>query len=83
MGKIYTSADQAIVYVGESWPDKSERNSDRAMQIIADPEAEAEFFNDPCLSFFFNRPWFCRTWVVQEVARSKYAAIICGRETVP
>ncbi|KAL5314438.1 hypothetical protein ACEPPN_017078 [Leptodophora sp. 'Broadleaf-Isolate-01'] len=30
------------------------------------------------LNTFFKRPWFCRVWVIQEVAVSKEVDIICG-----
>ncbi|KAH7138761.1 heterokaryon incompatibility protein-domain-containing protein [Dendryphion nanum] len=29
-----------------------------------------------------ERPWFQRTWIVQEVILSKYAVVVCGGETI-
>jgi hypothetical protein len=85
MSNIYASANQVLMYVGEPDDDFNgmSKDSGRAMQIIKDPEAKTDDFKDPCVSSFFDRPWFHRIWVVQEVSRSKFATVICGHGTVP
>lgn len=35
------------------------------------------------LSALVNRPWFDRTWIIQEVAKSSVAVVYCGDWTVP
>jgi hypothetical protein len=35
------------------------------------------------LSALVNRPWFDRTWIIQEVAKSSIAVVYCGDWTVP
>jgi hypothetical protein len=35
------------------------------------------------LSAFFLRPWFTRVWVLQEVAVSTKASILCGKRALP
>jgi hypothetical protein len=32
---------------------------------------------------FFNREWFYRVWIIQELALSKKATILCGKKSLP
>lgn len=32
---------------------------------------------------FITRPWFRRAWIIQELAMSKSAVLVCGRKTIP
>ncbi|PMD67515.1 HET-domain-containing protein [Hyaloscypha bicolor E] len=46
-----------------------------------EPESLEESRNDRAIEAFgdlFNRPWWKRIWVVQELARSRQATFICG-----
>jgi hypothetical protein len=59
MSNIYASADQVIIYVGdyEEGPGTTRAASERAIQIIKNPEITTDFFKDACVSYFFDRPW--------------------------
>lgn len=91
MHRIYKMASQVLIYLGESSPD-----SDKAIDVLNDDaNGDRPFVTDrlddaeiEALSNFFNRDWFHRVWVLQEVAWAKSALVLCGsrnmswRETV-
>jgi hypothetical protein len=69
MGEIYESARRVVVWVGEA---DELGKSDRAMEFLGD--IETIFYswdgwkqNMEALNELLSRPWFSRTWVVQEV----------------
>ncbi|KAL6915401.1 hypothetical protein FSST1_006896 [Fusarium sambucinum] len=80
MPDIYAKAKQVLVYVGE---DKD--NSHLVMRTLADGhglDANLPLVRDAfhCL---LSRRYFFRVWVLQEVALSRKALLICGGETIP
>jgi len=91
MHRIYKTASRVLVYLGESSFD-----SDIAISILEDDaNGNSQFVTNSldenetlALKSFFNRQWFNRVWVLQEVAWSKSTLVICGlratswRETI-
>ncbi|KAM7198253.1 heterokaryon incompatibility domain containing protein [Naviculisporaceae sp. PSN 640] len=93
MGKVYSSASQVIVDVGE----QSERSS-TAIDFIAnfyhqthtdDPEHNRNYqdirYDVPycykirdIVAKFYDQPWFSRVWVLQEVFLARSAQLLCG-----
>lgn len=74
MPEIYSSAFKTIIYLGESAED-----SDLTMCFL--PFGQYHNMNDStriAIMRLFRRPWFERTWVIQEVAMSKSAEVLCG-----
>lgn len=79
MPKIYSSARQVAVYLGDEADD-----SDMAMDFIAAP-------NKPVMTLaaaqaihaLLGRPWFTRTWVIQEVAVAKTIIVRCATKAAP
>jgi len=91
MLKIYSSAAQVLVWLGEG-----NEQSDKAMDFmirISKSKANLEFpwedeslipSEDECIALAENiltRPWFQRCWVIQEVAVAKEIIVICGLKT--
>ncbi|RSL49822.1 hypothetical protein CEP54_012247 [Fusarium duplospermum] len=85
MGDIYKSARQVVVWLGETAD-----NSHLVFSYIKD-KAKNTFPNFPrppvahrqAWKALVRRPWFFRTWVIQEVALSRKAVIMCGEDSAP
>jgi hypothetical protein len=85
MSDIYSQAAGVVIYLGENTTD-----SDLAIDYILDTDNPAEgnlleFTKSAALihalDHLFNRPWFNRVWVIQEVAFAVDATVICGTRT--
>lgn len=82
MGRIYHSADNVVVWVGEE-DDRTER-LDKFVKCVPDiaageatlPWRMAPEWTD--LALFLDRPWFTRTWVLQEVCSARSCVVRCG-----
>ena len=86
MHRIYRAALRVLVYLGERSTD-----SDEAICILEDDAKGGRPFITDNLSYgeikavkaLLNRPWFHRVWVLQEVAWSKSALVLCGSRITP
>ncbi|KAK2759641.1 heterokaryon incompatibility protein [Colletotrichum kahawae] len=86
MGDIYKSARQVVVWLGEAADD-----SHLVFEHLKDESAKKAWPNVPKPSprlrrawlALITRPWFFRTWVIQEVALSRKAELMCGEDTAP
>ncbi|KAM0231933.1 hypothetical protein ACHAPO_008232 [Fusarium lateritium] len=84
MGDIYKSAKQVIVWLGDAADD-----SHLVFEHLKDDETEDAIPNCPEQSeakrkawkALVKRPWFFRTWVIQEIALARRAVIMCGEDT--
>lgn len=86
MRSIYSNACTVLVYVGE----RSE-SSDLAMNLLRRPKLLDSLSTEntekasaaiSSLQSFFQRPYFSRMWIVQEVALAKSLYIHCGNLNV-
>jgi len=81
MHRIYRAASRVLIYLGDSSSD-----SDKAISILEDDaNGDRPFITDhlnqaetEAVINLLNRDWFHRVWVLQEVAWSKSALVICG-----
>lgn len=86
MGHIYRAAKQVIVWLGEEADD-----SDLVFTHINEKSHERKFIDRPepsprqrcAWESLVNRSWFYRTWVIQEVALSRKAIVMCGKDSAP
>ncbi|KAI8268418.1 hypothetical protein K4K58_005200 [Colletotrichum sp. SAR11_239] len=86
MGDIYKSAHQVVVWLGEAADD-----SHLVFEHLKDKSAKKSWPNvakpTPRLRrawlALITRPWFFRTWVIQEVALSRKAVVMCGEDAAP
>ncbi|KAH7163793.1 heterokaryon incompatibility protein-domain-containing protein [Fusarium sp. MPI-SDFR-AT-0072] len=84
MGDIYKSARQVVVWLGDAADD-----SHLVFQHVNDESIPDSFHNDStppedkrrAWSALVKRPWFFRTWVIQEIALAKRAVMMCGEES--
>lgn len=85
MSLIYGLAESVLVWLGEADDD-----SKAAMRFIREKMLQLSQF-DECFkedaapkwrSFlnFMRRPWFSRSWIIQEIALARDAKVICGRQ---
>lgn len=79
MRHIFGLAAKVQVYIGEIG---SHSRSEDAMRAIADFDGELTEDQEDSVSELWTRPWFSRIWVVQEVALSRCAVVICGPQAV-
>ncbi|KAF2096020.1 HET-domain-containing protein [Rhizodiscina lignyota] len=80
MGRIYHQAVRVIVWLGAA-----KDGSDETLDIIAQQNVEAMQTRKFAMDFgqLLKRPWFRRTWVVQEFVLGKaLPQILCGSRTV-
>ncbi|KAF5965366.1 heterokaryon incompatibility het-6 [Fusarium coicis] len=83
MGDIYKSARQVVVWLGDAADD-----SQLVFQHLNDESNPDSFHSGPpppedkrrAWSAFVKRPWFFRTWVIQEIALAKRVVMMCGEE---
>ncbi|KAI0835848.1 HET-domain-containing protein [Hypoxylon sp. FL0890] len=75
MSQIYSIAKNCLVYVGEH-----QHNSEMAMRLINQERLPRVLSEDMsiALSSFFRRPYFSRTWILQELVLSPKAIVYCG-----
>ncbi|KAF4956779.1 hypothetical protein FGADI_3561 [Fusarium gaditjirri] len=86
MGDIYKSARQVVVWLGDAADD-----SHLVFQHLNDDSIPDSFHNGSsppqdarrAWSALVKRPWFFRTWVIQEIALAKRAIIMCGEDSTP
>ncbi|PVH96903.1 HET-domain-containing protein [Periconia macrospinosa] len=95
MGNIYSQAQRVIIWLGEEeqggnfalqhikrWNDSLW--SEQLLDTMA-TEHELDMLFDPnawrAMALLFNRPWWRRIWVIQEVALSRSARLQCGSES--
>ncbi|KAJ4316291.1 hypothetical protein N0V84_007936 [Fusarium piperis] len=85
MGDIYKSARQVVVWLGETAEDSHlvfEYLKDGANDIFPDLQTPPVAHRQAWKALV-RRPWFFRTWVIQEVALSRKAIIMCGEDSAP
>jgi hypothetical protein len=87
MRAIYIGASQVAVYLGESQDD-----SDSVMRYLQDLHEPVDYPRqditilpptEDAWKSFFARPWFSRTWVLQEIINGRSVEIHCGDLSVP
>ena len=81
MSRIYHQAASVIVWLGAA-----EHDSNHILDVIAQQNVEAMQTRKFAADFgrLLNRPWFRRTWIVQEfVLRVTPPQIFCGSRMVP
>ncbi|SPJ72252.1 related to heterokaryon incompatibility protein het-6 [Fusarium torulosum] len=84
MGDIYKSARQVVVWLGEAADD-----SHLVFEHLKDDTIEGSFPNNPvptkekrrAWNSLVKRPWFFRTWVIQEIALARRAIVMCGDDS--
>lgn len=91
MTRIYQGANRVVVYLG-----KSADNSDTAMDWIRELDQPSDYgsrpswedlpkfpgFNRTVIKALFERTWFHRVWVLQEITLAREAIVICGNREV-
>lgn len=85
MGDIYRSANQVVIWLGEAADD-----SHLVFAYINDtgpiseptPPAPSPALRRAWIALI-TRPWFFRTWVIQEVALSRETTVMCGTDSAP
>lgn len=82
---IFGQAKQVFGWVGDM-ADYSDL-AIKALQSVAQPETEQAFseFDDKkwkAVSEFFERPWFVRSWIIQEIILAKDLLVVCGSQTI-
>jgi hypothetical protein len=90
MARIYLTASRVVVYLGETADD-----SDLAMNWIRElddsggnpweiprEDRPSGPTDKSSLQTLFQRPWFNRMWVLQEISLAKTAIVICGVQEV-
>ncbi|KAF4957350.1 hypothetical protein FSARC_11349 [Fusarium sarcochroum] len=84
MGDIYKSARQVVVWLGDAADD-----SHLVFAHLHDDEVQRSFINPPAppeaprraWKSIIRRPWFYRTWVIQEIVLARRATIMCGEDS--
>lgn len=97
MGDIYMKASQVVIWLGQAGEDshlvyqhiasnkqqRQDMKSSHAFRSHVD-WAPRHYYEGPTFVAFqrlCRRPWFFRTWVIQEKALSKEAVVYCGSDS--
>ncbi|KAJ8116079.1 hypothetical protein OPT61_g2429 [Boeremia exigua] len=97
MGAIYSQARQVLIYLGKLEPSvegaiDSIRRLDQKFKFaywsllayklmrVVDEDRDKIYWK-PIISLL-NRPWFQRTWVVQETVLARKAQVVCGNQSI-
>ncbi|KAF5679428.1 heterokaryon incompatibility protein het-6 [Fusarium heterosporum] len=83
MGDIYKSARQVIVWLGEAADDSHlvfEHLKDSLDESLDDSPVVTES-KRRAWNALVKRPWFFRTWVIQEISLARRAVIMCGKDS--
>jgi hypothetical protein len=92
MGRIYSTAEKVIAWVGE----EDEGNASFAMEMIKEAESQrfsVEYFRELFLDVKYDkhfralvelhkREYWYRVWVVHEIYFAKNAILLCGRYSI-
>jgi hypothetical protein len=85
MSKIYESAEQVCVWLGEKSTDSSLAiefasrviELEHTDSLVEDPTTTKKW---AALSAMMRRQWFSRRWIIQELALARSAVIYCGTD---
>jgi hypothetical protein len=79
MPRIYSGAKTVLIYVGESTP-----NSSLVLRSLSRHDSDVDLNSQFWLHWreVFARRYFNRVWILQEVALSRKATLICGEDSV-
>ena len=75
MGKVFASATNVLVWLGESDP-----LSKKAFHAMKHDEPDQDGLES--IFMLLQRPWFQRVWVIQEVALGRRVWVGCGEDGV-
>lgn len=90
MGDIYRTAVCTLIWLGYQ-----DQASDTVLEICQEAEEAARLEDGPmppiidnkkrieALLEFFKRPWWVRSWIIQELCLSKRAVLIVGGMSIP
>ena len=99
MRDIYAQAQQVIIWLGDKadrsdlafsnfrkWSPLLNTNDTAMLASILRPSSRGQYFDrrswEAC-RHFFQRPWWRRVWVFQEVVVSRDAIMMCGSSSCP
>lgn len=85
MNEIYARAFKVLVYLGRD-TNEDQSSSSIAMKLLSQPDRLQQFDQlqqreTTSLKRLFERPYFRRMWIVQEVTLAKTLELHCGRDT--
>lgn len=75
MGKLFASAANVLLWLGES--DTVSKKAFHAMRYAKQDQAHLE-----SMFLMLRQPWFQRAWVIQEIALGRYVQACCGDDLV-
>ncbi|KAK2020501.1 heterokaryon incompatibility protein, partial [Colletotrichum zoysiae] len=83
MPRIYSQAACVVVYLGEG---SDAEGSDEAMDWLREAQEPSQTLPLPAtqraITSLLGRPWFLRTWVLQEIRLARRATVVCGTRDV-
>ncbi|KAE9373754.1 HET-domain-containing protein [Stipitochalara longipes BDJ] len=85
MADIYQKATQVVVWLGEEADDSNLAIGVLEQLAAASNDAKVRSFGDRAMKAFeslFQRQWWQRIWVIQEVAVAKQVNIVCGMKSL-
>lgn len=86
MGKVYSSAEQVLLWLGESTSETIDAfQYMRSKQNISWPgdwDRETDFSGLKSLLSLLERPWFQRVWVIQEITLNEKVLMACGSDCI-
>lgn len=84
MGQIYAHAGNVHIWLGDDGIEHAQRAFSLMRRIELEGRGRLRPERDDflCLERFFNRSWFTRRWVIQEIFFARNALFHCGHDTL-
>jgi hypothetical protein len=92
MAQIFEKAEKVLFWLGKATPQMISlmETLDRFRNIDPGCYHKQETIEHPswedhsiAIKQIFNREWFTRVWILQEVAKARRADVCCGRRSIP
>lgn len=95
MSRIFQKAERVVIRLGQGTKE-TDRITDFMKQIHetfvkkeGDWRQLARFWMNPCpagcyegMQLLLSRPWFRRIWILQEIANTRVATVLCGKKSI-
>ena len=79
MGEIYRTAKEVLIWLGEDANGIAAKSFSILRRIVVARGSQKPTIEEKRLLVdFFEKPWFDRRWIIQEVTNARKATLYCG-----
>ncbi|KAI0865920.1 hypothetical protein F4860DRAFT_458200 [Xylaria cubensis] len=84
MGSVYSKAERVIAWMGDNRDEDYQALESLVKLQEGLPAWDASTYDDVWsgINCFLQRPWFTRTWIIQELVLARKVSIMCGNSEI-